>query len=187
MVFSFAATSKGGSYSWTPAKDLVAATNYALEIKQGDQSNFIGPFSLSGGLAFSATSTSAAATPSAYDASSSSLLSAFSSLSSVLKADATSAFSMMTPSPYASFTLASASGIVPMSRNTTFQSATLRPTNVGSLNATVGMSVTPGNTKGPAATGATGTTPAAGTSGASSAKIPVAFILVAITAAMYLA
>lgn len=185
MDLFLAATSTGGSYTWIPAQNLVAATNYALEIKQSDQTNFIGPFSLAGGIAFSSTAppASASATTPAYDASSSSLLSAFSSLSSVLSSNANLALTTMTPSSYAALPVASGTGGIPVLRNTTFQSATFSPANTGNLNPTVGVSVTPGATQSAAATDVT---PATGTSGASSARIPVALIVGAITAAMYL-
>ncbi|GAB7364100.1 hypothetical protein MBLNU230_g4652t1 [Neophaeotheca triangularis] len=39
----------GGSFTWTPSNDLTDGSNYALQITQGSEVNYFGPFSVSGG------------------------------------------------------------------------------------------------------------------------------------------
>lgn len=51
-----------GQYIWTPSESLQDGSDYALEIKQGNQVNYFGPFQLQGSKGTGMTSSSAGAT-----------------------------------------------------------------------------------------------------------------------------
>ncbi|KAL9536041.1 hypothetical protein SMMN14_01432 [Sphaerulina musiva] len=50
-VATLTSDATGGSYQWTPATDLASGTDYALQIQQGSEINYLGPFPLTGGSA----------------------------------------------------------------------------------------------------------------------------------------
>ena len=47
-VSTLTTTATGGQYIWTPSKSLADDSDYALEIKQGNQVNYYGPFIVQG-------------------------------------------------------------------------------------------------------------------------------------------
>lgn len=59
-----------GQYIWTPSKSLADGDNYALEIKQGTQVNYYGPFQIQGANPKAVSSASAAAAKSSGSSSS---------------------------------------------------------------------------------------------------------------------
>jgi len=85
-VATLTTTATGGSYLWTVASNLVSGTDYALQIVQGDQNNYSGQFSISGGTGV-ASSSAASASASA----SASMSSAMSKASSSASASVTKA------------------------------------------------------------------------------------------------
>lgn len=104
----------GGQYIWTPASNLETASDYALQITQGDQANYYGPFSVQGGtgMASSSSSGSMSMTSSMASSSSGAVIGGMSMSSSRNASGITSA-------PMSAGTGAS------MSRNQTMSSATL--------------------------------------------------------------
>ncbi|KAK1089573.1 hypothetical protein LTR48_000437 [Friedmanniomyces endolithicus] len=54
----------GGQYVWTPPTTLPAANDYALQILQGNQANYFGPFQILAATAPASSSTSSTPTPS---------------------------------------------------------------------------------------------------------------------------
>ena len=56
---------RNGQYIWTPSTSLPNGNNYALQIKQGDQINYFGPFTVQGASTSSSMSASASPMPSA--------------------------------------------------------------------------------------------------------------------------
>ncbi|KAF2214825.1 hypothetical protein CERZMDRAFT_120414 [Cercospora zeae-maydis SCOH1-5] len=139
-VSTLTSSATGGKYEWTPASDLAPASDYALQITQGSNTNYLGPFSISGGTGTGtgSSSSSSAESPAGYATVSTS-------------ANSTSSQSITAMPPYAT-------GNATLPRNTTMTSATLKPT--GS---------TPGNTNGAGFQGSqTGSNGAQSTGGASS-------------------
>lgn len=53
-----------GQYIWTPPTSLPNGNNYALQIKQGDQINYFGPFTVQGASSSASASASVSASPS---------------------------------------------------------------------------------------------------------------------------
>ena len=53
-------TATGGQYVWTPSTSLADGDDYALEITQGSQTNYYGPFSIEGASASASSSSSSA-------------------------------------------------------------------------------------------------------------------------------
>ncbi|KAL1583555.1 hypothetical protein WHR41_07652 [Cladosporium halotolerans] len=103
----------GGQFIWTPPNSLPNGNDYALQIKQGNEINYYGPFTVQG-----QTTTSSARSSASASASGSPIVSANSTTSA-----------MMTPMG----TGASASGTgSPISRNTTMSSATLTASTTSS-------------------------------------------------------
>lgn len=98
-LYNLTSTSTGGSFVWTPRTDLPNGADYALQIMQGNQTNYYGPFRVQGYLG-----------PLSSSASSASSTSHTGSITSV-------------------GAMSTGTGI-PMSRNTTFSSATLSSTSV---------------------------------------------------------
>lgn len=56
---------RNGQYIWTPSTSLPNGNNYALQIKQGDQINYFGPFTVQGASTSASASVSASPVPSA--------------------------------------------------------------------------------------------------------------------------
>ncbi|KAK5127212.1 hypothetical protein LTR85_008574 [Meristemomyces frigidus] len=68
-VSTLTSSATGGQYIWTPSTSLADGTDYALEITQGSQINYFGPFEIQGAVASavsSASSSSATASASSY-------------------------------------------------------------------------------------------------------------------------
>ncbi|KAF2773234.1 hypothetical protein EJ03DRAFT_323741 [Teratosphaeria nubilosa] len=105
-VSTLTTDSTGGSYEWTPETSLESGSNYALQITQGSETNYYGPFSITG----QNTSSSSSASPDAYG-------------SSAPSANMTTPTTM----PPAVGTVGTISGGTgtPMSRNTTMSTAAL--------------------------------------------------------------
>jgi hypothetical protein len=57
---------KNGQFVWTPSTSLPNGNNYALQIKQGSEFNYFGPFSVQGASSSASASTSSGSSPSAY-------------------------------------------------------------------------------------------------------------------------
>jgi hypothetical protein len=61
---------KNGQFVWTPSTSLPNGNNYALQIKQGGEINYFGPFTVQGASSSASTSastsTSSGSSPSAY-------------------------------------------------------------------------------------------------------------------------
>jgi hypothetical protein len=52
-----------GQFVWTPSLSLPNGNNYALQIKQGNQVNYFGPFSVQGASSSASMSSSVSASP----------------------------------------------------------------------------------------------------------------------------
>lgn len=104
---------RNGQYIWTPSTSLPNGNNYALQIKQGDQINYFGPFTVQGASTSSSMSASASPVPSA---------------------------NMTTSAPVTpAGTAASASGTgMTVPRNTTMSMATLTATSSSSRSSATG-------------------------------------------------
>ncbi|KAF1932216.1 uncharacterized protein M421DRAFT_1870 [Didymella exigua CBS 183.55] len=129
-IGTLTSTATGGTFSWTVASNLVDGADYALEIRQGDQTpNYSGQFGLTGGSA--AASSSAAASASASSASAYSVSSVIASKASSASsaASVSSMVSSMVSSAHAS---ATGTGSVTASHNGTVSSATLSRSATGS-------------------------------------------------------
>lgn len=74
IITTLTESATGGEFMWSVDSALPNADDYALEIRQGDENNFIGPISLSGGsdATSSAASSSGSASSTATDSSASS-------------------------------------------------------------------------------------------------------------------
>lgn len=109
---------RDGQFIWTPSTSLPNGNNYALQIKQGNEVNYFGPFVVQGASS-SASSVSVSASP-------------------VPSANSTTSVPVLvTPAG----TAASASGTgVPISRNTTMSHATLTATTSSSRSTATGSS-----------------------------------------------
>lgn len=167
-ISTLTSTGAGGSYTWIPDKSLVDGTDYALQITQGNQINYSGQISLSGG-SLSAISSSASASASS-SVSASSSASAASVSSSVLSTTAITGNSTASVTPSLS---AASTG----KGNSTISTATLSATvKITSAASTGGASGTPTTAAQGAPTGA------AGQLGSS----PMALIFGAVAAMAYL-
>jgi len=93
-VGTLTTSATGGVFNWTPSKDLVNGNDYALQIVQGDQNNYSGLISLSGGSNSAASSSAASASASASASAASSMSSAM-SMSKASSASAASASASM--------------------------------------------------------------------------------------------
>lgn len=102
----------GGQYIWTPSTSLPNGNNYALQIQQGDEINYFGPFTVQGA---SSSASSGAASISA---------------SPVPSANSTSSVPVIV-TPIGTGASASGTGS-PISRNQTLSSATLTATTSSS-------------------------------------------------------
>lgn len=73
-ITTLTTTATGGEFQWAVDSSLPDADDYALEVRQGEESNFIGPIALSGGSepTSSAESSSGSASSTATDSSSAS-------------------------------------------------------------------------------------------------------------------
>jgi len=107
-VGTLTTTATGGVFNWTPSKDLVNGNDYALQIVQGDQNNYSGQFSLSGGSTSAASSSAASASASASASAASSMSSAMSKSASASAASASASMSKASNSTVASATLSKA-------------------------------------------------------------------------------
>ena len=56
---------RDGQYIWTPSTSLPNGNNYALQIKQGNEINYFGPFVVQGASSSASASVSASPVPSA--------------------------------------------------------------------------------------------------------------------------
>ncbi|KAJ4343173.1 hypothetical protein N0V87_000395 [Didymella glomerata] len=130
-------TATGGSFSWTVPKDLADGSDYALEIRRGDEMNYSGQFGLTGGSAVASSSAAASASASsasAYSVSSviASKASSASSAASASAASASASVSSMMSSMISSAASATGTGAVTASHNGTVSSATLSRSATGS-------------------------------------------------------
>jgi hypothetical protein len=67
-VETLTSDAKNGQFIWTPSTSLPNGNNYALQIKQGGEINYFGPFTIQGASssASASASTSSGTSPSAY-------------------------------------------------------------------------------------------------------------------------
>ena len=166
LTKALVATATGTAYTWIPDKSLADGSDYALQITQGNQINYSGQISLSGG-SLSAISSSASASASS-SVSASSSASAASVSSSVLSTAITgNSTASVTPSVSAAST---------GKGNSTISTATLSATVKITSAASTGASGTPTTAAQGAPTGA------AGQLGSS----PMALIFGAVAAMAYL-
>ncbi|PPJ53480.1 hypothetical protein CBER1_00320 [Cercospora berteroae] len=107
-VSTLTSTGTGGKFTWNVDSGLESDDDYALQITQGSNTNYLGPFSISGGTGTGSSSSSSAETPAGY-----STISA--------PANSTSSHTITAVPPYAT-------GNVTIPRNTTLSSATLTRT-----------------------------------------------------------
>ena len=56
---------RNGQFIWTPSTSLPNGNNYALQIKQGNEINYFGPFVVQGASSSASASVSASPVPSA--------------------------------------------------------------------------------------------------------------------------
>ncbi|KAK5131898.1 hypothetical protein LTR08_000486 [Meristemomyces frigidus] len=119
-VSTLTSSASGGQFVWTPSTSLANGADYALEITQGDQYNYFGPFQVQGAVAsdVSSTSASSVASPSAY-------------ISSIVSANGTASTTSLTPVAPGTGATASGTGM-PISRNATMSIATLTASTTGS-------------------------------------------------------
>ncbi|QIW96954.1 hypothetical protein AMS68_002472 [Peltaster fructicola] len=126
-LYDLTNTTIGGQYIWTPAADLPNGSDYALQITQGNQTNYYGPFRVQG-YTGPLSSSSVATMPATMSGNVSTA------------APGTGTISMGTASP--------------MPRNTTFSSATLAATTTTTVVMPTGTSSAQTST--PATTGGAG-------------------------------
>jgi len=107
-VGTLTTSATGGVFNWTPSKDLVNGNDYALQIVQGDQNNYSGLISLSGGSNSAASSSAASASASASAASSMSSAMSMSKASSASAASASASMSKASNMTVTSATLSKA-------------------------------------------------------------------------------
>jgi len=144
-VETLTTNAQNGQFIWTPSTSLPNGNNYALQIKQGNEINYFGPFSVQGASSSASASVSASPVPSANGT--------------------TSVPVIVTPAG----TAASASGTgVPVSRNTTMSMATLTATSTSSRSSATGTSTDDAGFQG---TGTSSTDAASSTGAASSFQV----------------
>ncbi|KAI5370301.1 hypothetical protein Slin15195_G011790 [Septoria linicola] len=115
-VSTLTSAATGGSFEWTPASDLEDGSDYALQIQQGTEVNYLGPFSIEGGSGTGASTSSSSAAPPSYGESTSITLTATAS------ANGTASRTFTAVAPYGT-------GNATIPRNTTMSSATLTRTS----------------------------------------------------------
>ncbi|KAJ9623516.1 hypothetical protein H2203_005778 [Taxawa tesnikishii (nom. ined.)] len=201
-----------GTYTWIPADSLADGDDYALQITQGNEINYSGEFSLSGGNA-SAISSAAAATSSSASAavaltSSVSRSSAIESIQSII-ASYNASLASLTASHSANATavvvVTTTPGVVgtvgtvgagtgtALPRNTTLVSATLsRPSTAATTSSAGNTAGTSGAGFQGSSTGSSASASASSTSSSSSGAAgladssPLALVLCAVAAFAYL-
>jgi len=202
-----------GTYTWIPADSLADASDYALEITQGDSINYSGEFSLSGANPAAVSSAEAAtASESAYEASITSSLyasSAIASIESVISSYNASLTNLTATTSSRSTVLPATATLgtgIPMSRNTTMSGASLTSskssgsgsgsgsgTGTSTTTATITQGSSSATTTGSGAAsqgGSTGTSASASATktgaGAVSGSSPLALIFCAFAAVAFL-
>ncbi|KAK3073932.1 hypothetical protein LTR53_004060 [Teratosphaeriaceae sp. CCFEE 6253] len=114
-VSTLTTSATGGQYIWTPPTSLADGTDYALQIVQGSQYNYFGPFQVQGAVASqvssAASSSAAAASASPY-------------VSSTVSANGTAATTIPVAPVTPVGTVSAATGTA-LPRNTTMSMATL--------------------------------------------------------------
>ncbi|MCJ1238985.1 hypothetical protein MMC14_006977 [Varicellaria rhodocarpa] len=181
---------EGNSFTWTPSKSLPNADDYALMISQGTSDiNYSGEFPLTGGAMSSSTTASPSSATSLSPASSSasSVSAALSSLNSTLSSILSSQSVVLVTTTIGTGASSVGTGI-PMSRNTTFSSQTLTATTAttGGLQGGAPTTTVAETTVSTGTGGSSSTASASPTSGAAGLGSPLAFVLSAIAAMIYL-
>ncbi|KAK1075814.1 hypothetical protein LTR12_001426 [Friedmanniomyces endolithicus] len=125
----------GGQYVWTPPTTLPAGNDYALQISQGNQVNYYGPFQVLAATAPASSSSSSAAT-----SSSATTTAAATPLGPVVVspsvASTNGSVSATLPATFVGTTMSAGTGIA-MPRNTTMALATLSSSSSASVAAVV--------------------------------------------------
>ncbi|KAK0848938.1 hypothetical protein LTR03_005503 [Friedmanniomyces endolithicus] len=122
---------RGGQYVWTPPTTLPAGNDYALQISQGNQVNYFGPFQILAATAPASSSSSSAT--------SSSATTAATPLAPVVVSPSIStngSVSATLPATFVGTTMSAGTGIA-MPRNTTMAMATLSSSSSASVAAVV--------------------------------------------------
>ncbi|KAK3111993.1 hypothetical protein LTR53_012198 [Teratosphaeriaceae sp. CCFEE 6253] len=113
-VSTLTTSATGGQYIWTPPTSLADGTDYALQIVQGSQYNYFGPFQVQGAVAAQVSSAAASSATAA---------SASPYASSTVSANGTAATTIPV-APITPGTVSAATGTA-LPRNTTMSMATL--------------------------------------------------------------
>ncbi|KAK4507920.1 hypothetical protein PRZ48_001655 [Zasmidium cellare] len=125
-ISTLTSSATGGKYTWTPSTSLVSGSDYALQITQGSETNYYGPFALAGGAASGSSSSASASVTSSASHSASGYPSHISSIITSASRNAT--------------TILTGTGSVgtgyPISRNTTMSRPTLSATTGASASTT---------------------------------------------------
>ncbi|KAK4560844.1 hypothetical protein LTR86_005424 [Recurvomyces mirabilis] len=161
-ISTLTTTATSGQYIWTPSTSLANGVDYALQIVQGSQFNYFGPFTIQGASASAVSSASVSSTASS---------SAFAS--STISANGTAS----TTIPVGTIGSGMATG-TSMPRNTTMSIASL--TSTGSATSMTGSASThaSGTTTGAAAGSASASAkPSSASSGASAIQMGSVFPL----------
>lgn len=168
-VQTLTTNANNGQYIWTPCKALPDGSNYALEITQGNQVNYFGPFSVQG---------ASEGTCPGISSSSSSSMSA--SSSGGVGGVAPGPNHSMTSSSNATTTMSNVGSSigtgVPMHRNTTMSSATLSGSRTHPATNTASMT----GTGQPSFSSPAGSSPSSGGAAPDFGQSPLAFILGAV-------
>lgn len=125
-ISTLTSSATGGKYTWTPSTSLVSGSDYALQITQGSETNYYGPFALAGGAASGSSSSASASVTSSASHSASGYPSHLSSV-------------IITSASRNATTILTGTGSVgtgyPISRNTTMSRPTLSATTGASASA----------------------------------------------------
>ncbi|MCJ1408964.1 hypothetical protein MMC19_003041 [Ptychographa xylographoides] len=158
----------GNNYTWTPSSSIPSGTNYALQISQGnDDVNYSGMFTFTGGASSTSSTSSMSSTSSSTSVATAIIIAGPSGNSTIVNPTVFTT----TLAPNATAVASSGGTGIPMSRNTTFSTASLSTTGgtaTGTNGATGGLSAgaPTGTTTG--AGGSTGTSASASASASGS-------------------
>ncbi|KAL8673005.1 MAG: hypothetical protein Q9168_002566 [Polycauliona sp. 1 TL-2023] len=214
FVRTLTSMGSNGQFTWNVPADLPDRNDYALFITAGLDNNYSGPFSLTGSKAVSSASSSSSATTSMSAASSASSSSASSSSSAtplttsggtVIVQSVVASNTTVTAADNSTTTMTAGAGVVgtgvgasgsaatgtAMSRNTTMAKPTLSSTSSTEAAATTGGSTSAPTTSG-GSSGGSGSGSGGSSSGAVAMEVasfasPLALVLSAVAAVMFLA
>ncbi|KAL8842703.1 MAG: hypothetical protein Q9170_000359 [Blastenia crenularia] len=199
-----AGSATGNSFTWSVPSSLPNGDDYALQINQGvDDVNYSGRFSLSGGSTVTSSSSTSAMAASALTATTSAPTSASAIIQSALASQNSSVTTTVVAATNATTTMggsfgtgavgsgavgSGANGAVTgttMHRNTTMSKPTLKSTS-SSVDSTSAAATTTGGSAGTTTGSSSTSAPTSGAMDAASYASPLALILSAVAAIMYL-